>query len=297
MLAAVSGPAWCQSVERVLYVSVLNRSGRPVDNLSPQDIVVQENNIARSVLRVSPIAEPFDVAVLVDTSQEAEPLVRDFRQALAEFFRAMGDRHQIALMAFGQRPAVVVNYTKDPGRLQNGLGRVFGQAGSGAYLMEALIGASQDLRRRENPRRVAVVIATESAEFSDRRAREVVGDILSSDLVLNAFVVRAKSGVARANEPAGTRVGATPFPALPDQNAAERAAALDEAAELTGGRVEHLDTSMVLGAKLRELASEFNNQYRIIYEGTRPTAISRSSIHVRATRPDVRVRATWIPPN
>jgi hypothetical protein len=85
--------------------------------------------------------------------------------------------------------------------------------------------ASQDLRRRENPRRVAIVIATESAEFRD------------------------------------------------------------------------LDTSMALGARLRELASEFNNQHRIVYEGTRPTAISRRSIQVRATRPDLRVRVTWMPAN
>ena len=30
---------------------------------------------------------------------------------------------------------------------------------------------------------------------------------------------------------------------------------------------------MVLGARLRELASEFNNQYRITYEGTRPAKV------------------------
>jgi Ca-activated chloride channel homolog len=294
MFAAVSEPGSSQSVERVLDVSALNRSGRPVANLSPKDIIVRENNITRNVLGVSQVAESFDIAVMVDTSQGAEPFVRDFRQALTDFFRAMGDRHQIALIGFGQRPAVLVNYTNDPGSLQGGLSRVFAQSDSGAYLMEALMDVSQDLRRRENPRRVAIVISTEGAEFANRYAREVVGDVLASDLVLDAFVVRARSGVARAQEPATARVGATP-PSFPDQNATERAAALDEAAELTGGRVEHLDTSMLLGSRLRELASEFNNQYRVTYEGTRPTASSRSSIQVQATRADVRVRPIWIP--
>jgi VWFA-related protein len=298
VLAAVPESGSSQSVERVVYVSALNRSGRAVDSLSPKDIVVRENNITRNVLRISRVAESFDIAVMVDTSQAAEPFVSDFRQALTDFFRAMGDRHQIALIGFGQRPAVLVNYTNDPRRLQDGLSRVFAQSGSGAYLMEALIEVSQDLRRRENSRRVAIVISTDSAEFGDRYAREVVGDVLASDLVLDAFVVTAKSGVARANEPVAPRVGATPFPfpALPDQNATERAAALDEAAKLTGGRLEHIDTSMVLGSRLRELASEFNNQYRITYEGSRPTAISRSSIQVQATRGDLRIRAMWSPP-
>src|ERR1700752_4195888 len=96
-----------QSLERVLHVSALNRSGRPVDSLSPQDILVRENNTTRNVLRVSPVAEPFDIAILVDPSDEAEPVIGEFRAALAEFFRAAGDRHQIAVMTFGQRPAVV----------------------------------------------------------------------------------------------------------------------------------------------------------------------------------------------
>ena len=299
MWAAVPQPGTSQSVERVLYVSALNRSGRPVDVLLPMDIIVRENNVTRNVLRVSRVAESFDIAVLVDTSQSAEPFVRDFRQALTDFFRTMGDRHQIALIGFGQRPAVLVNYTNDPGRLQRGLSRVYAQSGSGAYLMEALIDVSQDLRRRENPRRVAIVIATEGAEFANRDAREVVGGVVASDVVLDAFAISATSGVVRAHEPEAARVGATPpsFPTFPDQNATERAAALDEAAELTGGRVEHLDTSMVLGSRLRELASEFNNQYRITYEGTRPSTNARSSIEVQGARGDVRVRAMWIPPN
>lgn len=294
---AVPNGGWSQSVERFLYVSVLSRSGRPVDNLAVEDIIVRENNIRRNVLRVSPAVESFDIAVLVDTSQEAEPFVRDFRQALTEFFRAMGDRHQIALIAFGQRPTVLVNYTNDPGRLQNGLTRVFAQSGSGAYLMEAIIEASQGLRRRENQRRVAIVVASESAELSDRYSRDVVGDVLASDLVLDAFVVTTRSGIVGAKEAAATRVGRTAIPVLPDQNAAERAAALDEATKMTGGRHEHLDTSIALGARLRELAAEFNNQYRVVYEGPRPGVISRSSIEVQTTRSDLRVRATWIPPN
>lgn len=107
MLAAVPEPGSSQSVERVLYVSALNRSGRPVDSLSSKDIVVRENNITRNVLRISRVAESCDIAVMVDTSQGAEPFVRDVRQALTDFFRAMGDRHQIALIGFGQRPAVL----------------------------------------------------------------------------------------------------------------------------------------------------------------------------------------------
>jgi hypothetical protein len=52
---------------------------------------------------------------------------------------------------------------------------------------------------------------------------------------------------------------------------------------------------MALGAKLRDLADELNNQYRVIY--ARPAAlIPPTSIEVQSTRPELKVRATKIPP-
>jgi len=74
--------------------------------IAASDLTVRENHIDRDVLSVSRVLEPFDIAVLVDTSQDAEPFIPDFRQGLVEFLGAIGNRHEIALIGFGQRPSI-----------------------------------------------------------------------------------------------------------------------------------------------------------------------------------------------
>ena len=123
-LSAISPWVSSQSIERIVYASVLDSAGRPVTNVDPKDLLVRENNVDRHVLQVSRATEPLDIAVLVDTSQDAEPFVPDFRRAVLDFLRAMSDRHEIALMTFGQRPRTVVDYTRDQQRLATGVARI-----------------------------------------------------------------------------------------------------------------------------------------------------------------------------
>ena len=59
LLAALSAtlipdPARGQSVERIVYATVLDRAGAPVADLAASDFVVRENNVEREVLRISP---------------------------------------------------------------------------------------------------------------------------------------------------------------------------------------------------------------------------------------------------
>jgi len=286
---------WSQSVERTVYASVLNRTGAPVTDLAARDFVVRENSTEREVLRVFPATEPLDIAVLVDTSQEAEPFISDFRRGLVEFFRAIGDRHAIALIGFGERPTVLVNYTNDPKRLEAGASRVFSQAGSGAYLLDGIIEASRGLQQRESSRRVVVVISSEGQEFSNRYSREVLDDLRASGAIVEAFVIADRSAASRTFDAAAARQAAEATATLPDQSAREREVALSEAARITGGRREDLFTSMALGGRLRELAAELNNQYRVVY-GRPPTLIPPDSVEILTTRPELRVRASRIPP-
>lgn len=79
-LSAIPVSASSQSVERIVYASILDRAGRPVTDVTANGLTVRENNIDRRVLRVYRAIEPLDVAILVDTSQDAEVLFADFRR-------------------------------------------------------------------------------------------------------------------------------------------------------------------------------------------------------------------------
>src|SRR5262245_19563960 len=188
-MAGGADRAWCQSVERTVYASVLDQAGAPVTDLAVRDFVVRENSSDREVLRVSLATEPLELAVLVDTSQAVEPFITDLRRGLTEFLTAIGTRHEIALIGFGERPKALVEYTRDLKRLTDGANRLFAQTGSGAYLMDALIDVSRGLRKRENTRRSIVVIASEGPEFSNRLSRDVLDEARESGVRIDAFVI------------------------------------------------------------------------------------------------------------
>lgn len=277
-----------------MYASVLDRAGRPVTAVSASDLRVRENNIDRDVLQVSRATELLDIAVLVDTSQDAERFIPDFRQGLRDFFRTVGDRHEIALIGFGQRPITLVDYTRDTRRLEAGVARVYAQSGSGAYLMDSLIETSVSLRSRERSRREVVVITSEGRELSDRQAEHVTDEVRRGGIVVDAFVVvGAHQGVRPAFEAGTSGRGAPP---ASDQPAFERAVALADVIKRTGGRRENLVTAGALGAKLREFGARLNNQYRLIYEGP-PSLTPPASIEIVTTRPDLSAQVMGTPQN
>ena len=288
----MAGSAAAQSVDRALYASVLDKSGAPVTDLTEKDFVVRESNVSREVLRVSPATEPIQIAVLVDNSQASDPFVADFRRGLSDFLKAIGDQHEVTLVGMGQRPTILVDYTRDRKRLDQGVTRLFAQAGSGAYLMDSISEIVQGLRRRESARRVLVVISTQGPEFSSRFSQQVLDELQQSGAILEAFVLTARA--AGDIDTSGTQRKLTPVD-LSDQNVREREMTLSEGAAMTGGRREDLATSMALSSRLRDLAMELNNQYRVVYAGPR-ALIPAESVEITVKRPELRVRATRVPP-
>jgi Ca-activated chloride channel family protein len=269
--------AWAQAEERSVYASVLDRVGTPVTTLTATDFMVREDGIEREVLRVSPATDPLRIAVLVDTSQAIRPHLNDVRSSLRQFVADMHGKHEIALYEFGERPQLLVDYTIERARLEAGIGRVFARPGSGAHLLDAIIDVSRDVRKREGARTAIVVITAEGPEFSDRYYRTVLDELLETDSALHALVL--------------SRRRASPL----NHAARERELTLAEGARMTGGRRDYLLTSMALTARLRELGTELDNEYRVVY--ARPaTLIAPEEIDVDVTRPGLMVRAPQVLP-
>jgi Ca-activated chloride channel family protein len=282
LAAVVAMPGVSQAQERrTVYASVLDREGAPVASLSARDFVVTEDGAAREVLSAAKADEPMQIAVLVDTSQAATRYVQDVRNAVRTFVRELAGQNQIALMEFGDRPTVITNYTLDLEQLERGVNRLFARQGSGAYSLDALVDASKDLQRREGSRHVIVLISTEGPEFSERYHRQVLDEVRSA-ATLHAFVLTRRGGRGL------------------DDGRRERELALTRGPSDTGGRSEFLITSMALEGRLRSLANELENQYRVEY--ARPSSlvppekidveVKTAGLIVRAPRTLVATRRT-----
>jgi Ca-activated chloride channel family protein len=270
--AVYPGVLRAQGEERSVYARVLDRTGAPVTSLAAADFTVREDGVEREVLRVTPASDPVRVAVLIDTSQAITPHVSNIREALRGFIAEMSGRNQIALYEFGDRPHLLVDYTTDPARLQDGVGRLFARPGSGAYVLDAILEVSKDLQKREGPRTQIVVITGEGREFSERYHVTVLNELLETDAVLHSFVLQRRTRLRISS------------------SAQERELTLTKGADLTGGRQDYLLTSMALAGELRKLATELKSEYRVVY--SRPgTLIAPETINVSVTRPGLIVRA------
>ena len=262
--------------EHATYASVLNKQGVPVTTLGPADFVVRERGVEREVIQVAPASDPMRIAVLVDTSQAMEPYINDMRRALHAFFTQMHGNADIALFEFGERPTQLVDYTRDPARLEAGIGRLFARPASGAYVLDAIVDVTRDFGMREAARPVIVVISGQGPEFSQRFHQSVLDDLRASHATLHSLVVTRRR-VPVFND--GVR---------------ERELTLSKGATLTGGRREDLLTSMALADKLNDLARELKTQYRVVY--ARPeTMIPAARIDIAVRQPRLTVRASHVP--
>jgi len=251
---------------------VVDRTGTPVVGLSPADLAVRENGVAREILRVSPATDSLRIAVLVDTSQEMRNDLIDIRQSLRGFVTEIDRRHEVSLTGFGGPPTVLVDYTRDVKRLETGINRLLARPGTGSYLLSAIIDTSRALRKRRDLRRVMVIITTQGPEFSEISYQTVLEYVKESGAPMHSYVLR-REGVS-PTDPAAQEVELT----------------LAVGTQMTGGRREELLSAMSMTAELQSLAAELNHQYQVVY--ARPKMlIPPKTIEVGVKRPDVVVRA------
>jgi VWFA-related protein len=270
--STLPGPA-AAAAEREVVISVLDTKKSPVTDLAPGDIVVREDGVAREVLRVRKAAAPLTIALLVDDSAAASPAIADIRTGLQVFLDALDARHEVALITFGERSTLLVDYTRDRERLKRGVTRVFARPGSGAYFLDAIEDAARGLEKRARERPVIVSVMTEGIEFSNQTYPVVLRRLFASGAAFHALVLGA---MVRTN------------PAL--EEIRNRNIVLDEGTRGTGGRRDQLLSSIALTQTLRELASELQHQWIVTY-GSPESLLQPERVQVEAKRDGITVRA------
>ena len=257
--------------ERTLFVSAVDSRGEPVNGLDLEDFIITEDGRTREVLRVSRAIEPMDIALLADNSQAAASLVGPLRDALRDFAERMADDDRIALIALADRPRILVDYTTNRMRLEEGIGRLFSMQSSGMTLLDAIVEVSAGLRQRDATRAVIVPVITTGVEFSNRYGLDVVDAIQQAGAALQALVM-----------------GPLDFGSVP---ARERAVVLDAGTRETGGRHVMLLTASAVRPALQKLARQLSSQYKVVY--SRPQSlIPPERTDVTSRRSDVTTSGT-----
>jgi hypothetical protein len=255
--------AFAQSDERVLYASVLDKSGAPVPDLTEKDFIIREDGQAREILHVVPDSDPLHIALLVDTSARMRNSIADLRKAVAAFIENTRDGAQIALITLGARPTISVPYTADRAALKKGIDRLFAETGSGATLLDAIAETSQGLKKQGASHSAIAAIAG-PGDLSFRHYEDVLAQLRASGAVLHVLTLGTANG------------------------GGDRELAVGKGTAETGGRNDTVLASMGLVPKAAELAKEISSQYRITF--ARPQRlIPPKTTDVSVRNPDLKV--------
>ncbi|MEP7115966.1 MAG: vWA domain-containing protein [Acidobacteriota bacterium] len=266
---ALTGPTvvMAQARERVAFVSVVDRkTGAPLDLVTPRDLVIREDGVAREVLKITPATGPMPVAVLIDNSAAAEPAVQDLRSAVTAFVAGLGGVGPVAILTMADRPTVVTEYTHAAATLAAGIGRLFSRPGSGVTTLDAVLETSRGLGKREGERAAIVVVSAGGAELSSVGYTRALDALKTSGATLHVVMLA----------PPGRR--------SLDDATRQRDTLFDRGVRATGGFRRDVLSSMSFAPALADLARALSQQFRVVY--ARPqTLIPPDSFAVAATAP------------
>jgi hypothetical protein len=259
--------------QRTLFVTAVSEDGSPLENLTPEDLVVREDGVAREVLKVTRATDPVDITLLIDNSIASTKAIQDLRMGLEKFVTAFAGPHPITLMTSADRPTVQVKSTTSKPQLINGVKRLFAQPGSGATTLEAIVDAAKALRTRKPARAAIIVVTSFGPEFSDRGYQFALDALAESGATLH--VLELQDTVQENSSNQGVR---------------DRNVVIDRGTSESGGTRELLLSNISLSDALQKVGRAATIQFEVAY-GRPETLIPARKVEVFSARPTVKVRA------
>jgi hypothetical protein len=280
MLAAQS-PA---PESRTVYITISDKSGVPVDDLTPADFEIKEGGKNVDVTDAAITRDPMQIALIVDDNGTGI-----FRSGLARFVQRMEGHAAMALSSVTGQTMKLVDYTQSASAVLQGVATLSARPGTpdGGQLLEGISEAAHELRRREARRPVIIALTVGGEEHSTVTSDHVLDQLRQSGAVFHVFSVAAAA--LRS-----TVVAKRPDELLQENMHLNRV--LGDGPKQSGGRHQTIVATPGFIASLQNLAVELIGQYRVTY--TLPSGAKRSDrLNVSLKRKGLTVRAPARIPN
>ncbi len=118
-----------------LYTTVLDREGRPVEDLEQGDFTVLEDGARQQIRRFEKVVDqPIHVGILIDNSASMVGTLGEVRKAALSFFQqAITPKDRAAVVTFNSFPNLAVELTNDRTRLGSGLAGLVAEGQTALY--------------------------------------------------------------------------------------------------------------------------------------------------------------------
>jgi Ca-activated chloride channel family protein len=251
-------------------VTVRDRNGRLVSNLTERDFIVKEDGRPQAVVRFTSDRTPLSVALVIDTSQSLRGEAMQVTRGAAQRFidTALRPDDEVALVSFNHVVNVVADWTTDRTRLRAGLDAL---APSGSTALYDAVFRTISLFTKRSLQRAAIVVISDGADSaSNRTPTQLKKELAGTDVFL--YWVAVDHTDARPS----TRIN--PY-------------TIAEIAGQGNGYSEVIHQTGDLDAALARVSDELNHQYLMSYEPVTPANGRLHTVRVSVPNRDYVVRA------
>ena len=308
-------PALAQDVVSV-PVTVTDRGGKLMTGLKAQDFALYQDGEKQKIDFFAPKDEPFNVAILLDTSRSTFPVLKDLQNAAKDFIHHLRGQDRAMIASVDRETQVLQPLTNDRNSLERTIQGIQISEHSNTILRD---GIAEVLRQHLQgiKGRKAVIVLTDGNDrgslMNEPRLKEIAA--ASDTLIYAVFFVnvpQTKARVARIPRAGRVRVGRRggvifnpgsriPRTPRPDNEQkrrekierieAKNERIIDYLVELSEGTGGHLYTSDVKSLKkaLGKIEEELHKQYRLGFSPT--TSKGAHALRIEVARPDALVRA------
>jgi len=270
-----------------LNVSVTNRSGSALANLSKADFDVFENGEQQKIEFFAPSSAPFNLVLVLDLSGSIQDKLNLVKSAASKFLDVIGPNDKVAVLTFTDQVRVVSPLSSNRDLVRKRI-KTIDQATGGTAFYEAMWFAIVDTLRGTQGQRNAVVVMTDGVDSSLDRF-----DPLPSRVSYNQLARRLEESDALV------------FPIYLDtefdevfkggRSSSESYAIarmqLERLAEITGGQAFRAETADDLSGVYKQVAAAIRTIYSVGYYPIRNERDgSFHRVRVAVNRPDAAVR-------
>ena len=291
-------------------VTVLDKRGRPVIDLTKDDFQIFEDNKPQTIKYFSrEMRQPLRIGIILDTSNSARPALQFEKDAASEFvfnmLKGRSSKNQIFLQTFDATSSIMQDFTSDPEQLNEKIRLL--KAGGGKALYDAIYFACREkmMSRSENARRVLVLISDGRDVQSEHSLEEAISMARRAETVIYTIGITAygfhNTGNPILDELTTATGGAAYYPleATPGTDLATGHLSQGQIGDTSQNKGLGAGTGIYSATRLMQLADsldsigrELNEQYSIQYTPLNDRADGTyRSIRVEVKRKSYTVRA------
>ena len=276
-------------------VSVYDRNGIYITNISKSEVKIFENGIEQELAYFKTSEQPFTVALLIDTSPSTKFRIEEIRRAAKVFVGQLKPNDKVLVMEFDNDPQILTEATTDRQKIYRAIDRA--DFGNGTALYDA-VHVAINKRLNTIKGRKAIVLFTDGVDTVSRKS---YGSTMRDAEESGALIFPIYYDTFQGNASINGGIINSPFPrnrrvrgnGSSSQEYALGKSYLEELAASTGGRVFRAgSTPGGLATAFEGISEELRRQYNVGYYPKKVGKLGeRKKIKVRVYRPKLIVRA------